>query len=222
MHTEDTWQQLQYKDEIVSVKVHSSTEDDKEVLYILVEDIQDHFPDANTFRCGGKLVNFMRDTDGKWLSPKRFAYRPDEVVEIITTKSASSPQQLVRQNTTVLQSTSASPADKDKFHLLSAHFQNYFKAMENDQKEQADRLQSSFQQGFSELHAALDRNLDLQRQLNDMQQYMVQLQEQTLDRLAVIQGRVQALLTATYELHEYSIPRLFIILPKDPSTWDLR
>lgn len=65
MSANDKWQQLQYKDEIVSVKVYSSAGDDKELRYILVEDIQDHFQDATTFRCGGKLVNFMRDADGK-------------------------------------------------------------------------------------------------------------------------------------------------------------
>ncbi|KAF9117510.1 hypothetical protein BGX30_005406 [Mortierella sp. GBA39] len=58
------------------------------------------------------------------------------------------------------------------------YLENYFKAMENGHKEQADRLQSSFQQGFSELHAALDENLDLQRQLNDMQQLMLHEQSE--------------------------------------------
>lgn len=65
MHTEDAWQQLQCKDEIDSVKVYSGSRNDKVVPYILVEDIQDHFQDATTFRCAGKLVNFMRDADGK-------------------------------------------------------------------------------------------------------------------------------------------------------------
>lgn len=46
------------------------------------------------------------------------------------------------------------------------------------------------------------------------QQDMLELQKQFLDRLAVIQSRQQALLTQTYELHEYPIPRLFIVLPK--------
>ncbi|KAG0218812.1 hypothetical protein BGX31_011495 [Mortierella sp. GBA43] len=36
----------------------------------------------------------------------------------------------------------------------------------------------------------------------------------SLDRLAVIQNRIQTLITRTYELHEYPVPRLFIILPK--------
>ncbi|KAG0351167.1 hypothetical protein BGZ54_003387 [Gamsiella multidivaricata] len=49
---------------------------------------------------------------------------------------------------------------------------------------------------------------------------MLQLQEQALDRLAVIHGRVAALLTQTYELHEYPIPRLFTILPNKTSSWD--
>ncbi|KAK3833619.1 MAG: hypothetical protein J3R72DRAFT_424887 [Linnemannia gamsii] len=43
------------------------------------------------------------------------------------------------------------------------------------------------------------------------------MQQQALNQLTVIQGRIQALLTQAYELHEYSIPRLFIILPKNTS-----
>ena len=39
--------------------------------------------------------------------------------------------------------------------------------------------------------------------------------------MAVLQNRVQAVLTQTYELHEYAIPRLFIVLPQYPSGWDL-
>jgi hypothetical protein len=32
---------------------------------------------------------------------------------------------------------------------------------------------------------------------------------------------VQAVLTQTYELHEYPISRLFVVLPQDPSGWDV-
>ncbi|OAQ22171.1 hypothetical protein K457DRAFT_399169 [Linnemannia elongata AG-77] len=213
-------QQMAYRDETFFVDVYSGAGDNQGVPYVLVEDIQEHFQDATRFRCGKKLVSCIRDADGNFLLPKRFAYRPDEIVEVVALGSNTSLRQLTRQNTIVLQSTSASSIDKDKFYHSSTHFENYVKAMENGQKEQADRLQSSFQQGFSELHAALDKNLDLQRQLNDMQQLMLQMQQQALDRLADLQGRVKALLTATYELHEYPIPRLFIILPKDPSAWD--
>ncbi|KAG0371863.1 hypothetical protein BGX24_001070, partial [Mortierella sp. AD032] len=177
--------------------------------------------------------------------PLRFAYQPDAIT-IADTKPSMSPtemlpesspttstsfrtdqqysatlhRQLTRQNTAILQMTSASPAEKDKFQQSAALFEDYFKALENGQKKQADLIRSDFQHCFSALQESLDRNHDLQQQLNNMQQRMLQLQQQALDRLAVIQGRIQAILTQTYELHEYPIPRLFIILPKDTSAWN--
>ncbi|KAG9067324.1 hypothetical protein KI688_012107 [Linnemannia hyalina] len=57
----------------------------------------------------------------------------------------------------------------------------------------------------------------LQEQVLSNQDEMKQLQQRTLDQLAVLQSRVQAVLTQTYELHEYPIPRLFVVLPQDPS-----
>ncbi|KAF9353880.1 hypothetical protein BGX34_011308 [Mortierella sp. NVP85] len=62
--------------------------------------------------------------------------------------------------------------------------------------------------------------IKLQEELGAKQDEMKGLQMQALDRLALIQNSVQALLTQTYELHEYPIPRLFIVLPKDSSSWD--
>ncbi|KAF9356327.1 hypothetical protein BGX34_009989 [Mortierella sp. NVP85] len=53
-----------------------------------------------------------------------------------------------------------------------------------------------------------------QQQVIHMQQQTIQMQQQALDRLAIIQDRVQSLITQNYELHEYPIPRLFIVLPK--------
>ncbi|KAI8598370.1 hypothetical protein EDD21DRAFT_406882 [Dissophora ornata] len=55
----------------------------------------------------------------------------------------------------------------------------------------------------------------LRQELLEKQQQMINMQKQTLDRLVIIQSRVQAVLIQTYELHEYPIPRLFIILPKE-------
>ncbi|KAK3817630.1 MAG: hypothetical protein J3Q66DRAFT_431263 [Benniella sp.] len=60
----------------------------------------------------------------------------------------------------------------------------------------------------------------LQKELASRQDEIRQLQIQALDRLALLQKGVQALLTQTYELHEYPIPRLFIVLPQDTSSWN--
>ncbi|KAI7824154.1 hypothetical protein BC939DRAFT_476939 [Gamsiella multidivaricata] len=65
-----------------------------------------------------------------------------------------------------------------------------------------------------------DKMLALLLEAKEKDDKMLLMQEQALDRLAVIHGRVAALLTQTYELHEYPIPRLFIILPNKTSNWD--
>ncbi|KAF9121532.1 hypothetical protein BGX30_002499, partial [Mortierella sp. GBA39] len=106
------------------------------------------------------VASFMRDATGKRCSPQRFAHLPGDVVEVVKAVivgSTALPRQLIKQNTTVLQSTTALPIDKDKFHQSSTHFENYVEVMENGQKEQADRLQSSFQQGFSKLEKEFAR-----------------------------------------------------------------
>ncbi|KAF9350267.1 hypothetical protein BGX34_001316, partial [Mortierella sp. NVP85] len=59
-----------------------------------------------------------------------------------------------------------------------------------------------------------------QEDLASKQEEMKELQKQALDRLAQLQNGVQAILTQTYELHEYPIPRLFIVLPDDRSSWN--
>ncbi|KAF9273258.1 hypothetical protein BGZ88_003934 [Linnemannia elongata] len=48
------------------------------------------------------------------------------------------------------------------------------------------------------------------------------MQQETIDRLTVNQQRVEALLVQNYELHEYPIPRLFVVLPDSFSDWDPR
>ncbi|KAF9276696.1 hypothetical protein BGZ88_001575 [Linnemannia elongata] len=62
------------------------------------------------------------------------------------------------------------------------------------------------------------RILDLQEAQLDTDKRMLLLQQQALDRLALIHSKATAILTQTYELHEFPIPRLFIILPKEDIT----
>ncbi|KAF8923674.1 hypothetical protein BGZ47_004574, partial [Haplosporangium gracile] len=47
-------------------------------------------------------------------------------------------------------------------------------------------------------------------------------QQETIDRLIVAQQRLEAILVQNYELHEYPIPRLFVILPDSYEKWDPR
>jgi len=72
----------------------------------------------------------------------------------------------------------------------------------------------------SDNNGLLARVSEMQKVLDAKQDEMKELQIQALDRLALLQKSVKALLTQTYELHEYPIPRLFIVLPEDSSSWN--
>ncbi|KAF9358804.1 hypothetical protein BGX26_000876 [Mortierella sp. AD094] len=78
----------------------------------------------------------------------------------------------------------------------------------NDEQQQMIRdLESKQQEVISLNRQMAEKQLEVQQEIREMK-------KQTLDRLAIIQNHVQSLLTQTFELHEYPIPRLFIILPK--------
>ncbi|KAF9545709.1 hypothetical protein EC957_010572 [Mortierella hygrophila] len=51
---------------------------------------------------------------------------------------------------------------------------------------------------------------------------LLRMQQETIDRLVVAQQRIEAILVQNYELHEYPIPRLFVILPDSYEKWDPR
>ncbi|KAF9944882.1 hypothetical protein BGZ72_001879, partial [Mortierella alpina] len=90
----------------------------------------------------------------------------------------------------------------------------------NSKQEVANQLQKQVLDSQKEMEAKQNKLEELQKQILDNQDEMKQLQIQALGQLAVLQDRVKAVLTQTYELHEYPIPRLFVVLPQDPSGWD--
>ncbi|KAF9292439.1 hypothetical protein BGZ88_006386 [Linnemannia elongata] len=81
---------------------------------------------------------------------------------------------------------------------------------------------TALQSQMMEMQAAVEkmtkRILELQEAANDNDKRMMVMQQQALDRLSLIQSKAEAILKQTYELHEYPIPRLFIILPKEDTT----
>ncbi|KAG0237898.1 hypothetical protein B0O80DRAFT_495630 [Mortierella sp. GBAus27b] len=94
---------------------------------------------------------------------------------------------------------------------------------------QVDQLSEQLIACFQELkdeiaknHELTSRVFKLQEALNASQEEMKQLQIRALSQLALLQNRVQALMTQTYELHEYPIPRLFVIVPMDAKAWNPR
>ncbi|KAF9185741.1 hypothetical protein BGZ51_002475 [Haplosporangium sp. Z 767] len=121
-------------------------------------------------------------------------------------------------------------------------YESYVKAMTRGQDQQAESIKHHIDVVMVSLIKEMARNrdsmmkemaenqaqlLEKDRESKEMQENMVatlkrmhEMQEETLNRLATIQNRVQALLTLTYELFEYPIPRLFIVLPTQRSLSD--
>ncbi|KAG0214203.1 hypothetical protein BGX33_002337 [Mortierella sp. NVP41] len=65
----------------------------------------------------------------------------------------------------------------------------------------------------------MQRTADVQaKRIIELQELSIKMHQEALDRLALIQNKVAAIMTQSYELHEYPIPRLFIVLPKEDTT----
>ncbi|KAG0293758.1 hypothetical protein BGZ96_002341 [Linnemannia gamsii] len=106
-------------------------------------------------------------------------------------------------------------------------------------KQEADSIKQEMSIYYEGLHSEVAKNSALQSQMLEMQaaadkmtrrilqlqeaamatdKRMLEMQQKALDRLALIHSKTTAILLQTYELHEYPIPRLFIILPKEDTT----
>ncbi|KAG0221325.1 hypothetical protein B0O80DRAFT_77232 [Mortierella sp. GBAus27b] len=114
------------------------------------------------------------------------------------------------------------PRIQSTLETSASLFTHFEQSIKSGQLDQAESIKEEIRTGFTTLQVEMARNkelqlqmLDLQKTASDMQQRMIQMQQQALDRLALIQNKVQAVLTQTYELHEYPIPRLFIVLPRE-------
>ncbi|OAQ25018.1 hypothetical protein K457DRAFT_23596, partial [Linnemannia elongata AG-77] len=127
------------------------------------------------------------------------------------------------------------PQVQETVRASSDIYQAFSRAIKNGQGELSRaELRQELSGHFQELKAMVVKNSELQEAMLAKQEEVKQLQEQALnnqeemkqlqlralDQLAVLHSRVQAVLTQTYELHEYPIPRLFVVLPQDPSGWD--
>ncbi|KAF9279437.1 hypothetical protein BGZ68_007914 [Mortierella alpina] len=58
-------------------------------------------------------------------------------------------------------------------------------------------------------------------ELVDKSDQVIRMQQEALDRLALVQTKAEAILVQNFELLEYTVPRLFIVLPETPtSKWN--
>ncbi|KAG0322222.1 hypothetical protein BGZ99_003421, partial [Dissophora globulifera] len=130
-----------------------------------------------------------------------------------------------------LQKLSANMEQMISFQKASDAKQEEIKQLQKQVLEQQEEQQKKILEHHEEIKGLQKQALEKQEKMDRLQIEMSQLQIQNqeelrqmyieaMGQLVVLQSRVQAVLTQTFELHEYPIPRLFIVLPQDPSGWD--
>ncbi|KAF9348654.1 hypothetical protein BGX26_012947 [Mortierella sp. AD094] len=136
--------------------------------------------------------------------------------------------------------TDMTPDKRQSMNLYLEQNTSFFVARMNGQETQAARIKNAMSENLDELKAEIARNYILQLknyalqqslqqsplqlqdqlqplqedQLHPLQQDQLQMQQKKVDQLARIYGSIQAVLKQNYELHEYPIPHLFIVLPR--------
>ncbi|KAF9203882.1 hypothetical protein BGZ49_005920, partial [Haplosporangium sp. Z 27] len=153
-----------------------------------------------------------------------------------------SSQHLLLSSSNLLQSFNSSrdAGEFEKMEMIKSNLIQHLSDIEkhmaasNENSQEMKNIQSQIKNLLLEAKEKDDRMLALQleakekddkmtlmqNQMIDMQKQALDLQNQALDRLAILQKHAHAILVQNYELHEYPIPRLFIILPVDKNKWD--
>ncbi|KAF9576928.1 hypothetical protein EC968_000053 [Mortierella alpina] len=111
----------------------------------------------------------------------------------------------------VKQSREAADAKGEEIKQQAERHHQEVKQLQND----ADAKQEKMMQQIRE------KQLEIEQLSCNHHEEIKQLQIDTLDQLARLHSRVQAVFTQNFELHEYPIPRLFIVLPQYPSGWNI-
>ncbi|KAK3817585.1 MAG: hypothetical protein J3Q66DRAFT_440327 [Benniella sp.] len=192
---------------------------------IFWDDIQRVYPDVKQVKCEDVTVNLLRDLNHRRIEPDCIKHHPDSILDVVLSSPETSElaQTLPSESKTEQQLFSSRDSD-DQVQVppSSGLLVSPGSQAINDLVHQPNAQLATTLHGlkFDMLEIKNTASLMLKRQddLDTKQEEMIQLQIQALDRLALIQRDVKALLTQTYELHEYPIPRLFIVLPETSSS----
>ncbi|KAF9364649.1 hypothetical protein BGX34_000885 [Mortierella sp. NVP85] len=239
MDTYDTsdehWQQFQVKGSPDSIPIlaRQDLESGKDVIFW--EDVQSHFQNAKGVLNNGTGVLFLVDDRLNNLLPLRIPYHPETVLEVVFSDACCA-----RQDSMTSISVSSFPeeglTDKDSVDQVTNGFDEHTPPISvatvnvhatNARPSGSSNAQRAMSDGFH-MHSGtyqsevlLNKYMRLQEENQQQHQQMIhmhqqsrQIQQEAYYRTGMIQSDIHTLLTQNYELHEYPIPRLFIILPK--------
>ncbi|KAF9905911.1 hypothetical protein BX616_000889, partial [Lobosporangium transversale] len=184
----------------------------------------------------------------KKIEPPRIAFYPGKILDVITwvpqfdnsstatdlpsleksTNLASQDLPLALSNTTTPPfNSSLTTRNNGQTDMISSEKGIQLLQKIDKKSDEVLKLQSEILRLQQEAKKKNDEMLKMQMEMFKLQQEakakddeMLKLQHQALDRLAILQKHANAILIQNFELHEYPIPRLFIVLPVDTTKWD--
>ncbi|KAF9906999.1 RNA-DNA hybrid ribonuclease [Linnemannia zychae] len=208
------FQAVEMRGEVKDVPVQ---EDDHGFPYVLVEDILEAFSVyGEDFHLDGKPVPYLQDHHRKRYSPRRIAYYPGQ---LLTMSPAQTNNPVPSPANTP--SRSVSPVTEevlismfDRVHQDQDMNTVILKAEVHSVQVKLSQMEDALLASNAKNAELLQQTLDLQNKLNVLVTRLSEVQTLTLDHLMALQQQVQAVFTQSYELHEYTSPRLFIVLPE--------
>ena len=161
------------------------------------------------------LLNYTTDR----YSPRRIAYYPGQLLTMSPSNTAVLAPSPV--HTPFMMSRSVSPVTEevlvsmfDRVHQDQDMHTVILKAEVHSVQIKLDQMEHALLASNAKNAELLQQILDLQSTLHVLVNRLNEVQTLTLDHLVALQQQVHAVFTQSYELHEYSSPRLFIVLPE--------
>ncbi|KAF9536974.1 hypothetical protein EC957_009136 [Mortierella hygrophila] len=137
-----------------------------------------------------------------------FAHSPGYLQSITTAQETTVCSPYI---TTNLSSLQLQYDGSDDVHSLAHHRNQFAQALHHLHEVRKEQVASRVR----ELQM-----IKQQAEAREREEQIIKNQKQMIDRLIITQRQVDAILVQNYELHEYPIPRLFVIMPEPVNKWD--
>ncbi|KAF9198223.1 hypothetical protein BGZ49_001038, partial [Haplosporangium sp. Z 27] len=217
------YQRFRLGNTIEEVCVRTTDNNDPSSCFVNLEDIQDLLQNVQRIKIklNGHPVPFLNGPDRKRIEPRCIGYYPDDVLDIIPIDPSQSTN-----TSTVVYSPTVKDLDILSFQQPlsppSTSLQSFNSSLDASEMSKSDLALNlrAINENTHEMKKLLLEAKEKDDKILLMQNQLLDLQNQALDRLAVLQKHAEAILVQNFELHEYPIPRLFIILPVDKSNWN--
>ncbi|KAG0263852.1 hypothetical protein BG011_007940 [Mortierella polycephala] len=187
-----SYQTVRFNQSVRKVLVREDSDGQK---YVLLEDIRNafiHF--GENLELNGVPVPLLEDEH-----QERIAYYSSETIAVVPESQQAS--QGNGQRAKRPRSWDYEP-EASEGSAIATHDMQYLVILEELHKMQRQHEESE------------RRENENQRLMLAYQHRIIELQYQTRDMVSNLERKVQVVLTQTFELHEYSSPRLFIVLPE--------